>query len=531
MVLLLATAGLHVWYLMDDCPIDLSGDEAHYWEWSQRLDWSYYSKGPLVAYIIAGARALLADWSLRMVGSEALAVRLPAVLLGALSGLGVFELGAAALGRPRVALASVALLCTIPLVAAGSLLMTIDAPLMCAWVWALVLLLRGMRSDALACWVGVGVLTALGILAKYTMLLLAPALLALLVFDPSARRVLRRPGVYVALLIGALGCVPIVVWNQQHDWVSLRHVAGQAGMSGKLRFDPGGILAYAGGQLAVVGPVWLIALAWAVASGLRGWSAPSERAGERRLLICACVVPYAVFLLFSPFTKIQPNWPVLGLPSGVILLADFLRAQLAAPQARARRAASLTIALASVSGLGLVLIAHDTRPLLPLLERLSAGAPAWELTPIARYDPTARLKGWRTLGAAVGEALAAERGAGRTPFILTDEYQLASLVRFYTPGNPPTYSAQAALGGRQSQYDIWENPLRERAKFVGRPVLYIGSRSPQLTGSDSAPGALPDLRQVRLVEYRERGRLLAIWSIWSSPAYRGFPESAAPDKY
>src|SRR5204862_4108891 len=39
-------------YLTHDCPLDLSGDEAHYWDWSRQLDLSYYSKGPLVAYII-----------------------------------------------------------------------------------------------------------------------------------------------------------------------------------------------------------------------------------------------------------------------------------------------------------------------------------------------------------------------------------------------------------------------------------------------------------------------------------------------
>jgi len=34
-------------------PFDLSPDEAHYWEWSRRPGLSYYSKGPLVAWIIA----------------------------------------------------------------------------------------------------------------------------------------------------------------------------------------------------------------------------------------------------------------------------------------------------------------------------------------------------------------------------------------------------------------------------------------------------------------------------------------------
>src|SRR5690242_19866156 len=50
-VLLLGFLG-HLRYLTHDCPVDLSGDEAHYWDWSRQLDLSYYSKGPLVAWII-----------------------------------------------------------------------------------------------------------------------------------------------------------------------------------------------------------------------------------------------------------------------------------------------------------------------------------------------------------------------------------------------------------------------------------------------------------------------------------------------
>src|SRR5438552_18219758 len=42
----------HYRYLTHNCPLTLSGDEAHYWDWSRQLGLSYYSKGPLVAYII-----------------------------------------------------------------------------------------------------------------------------------------------------------------------------------------------------------------------------------------------------------------------------------------------------------------------------------------------------------------------------------------------------------------------------------------------------------------------------------------------
>ncbi|MBF8261431.1 MAG: conserved membrane protein of unknown function, partial [candidate division NC10 bacterium] len=60
----------HLWFIASG-RLDLAPDEAHYWTWSKRLDWSYYSKGPMVAYLIA--------LSTRLGGDTDFYVRLPAV--------------------------------------------------------------------------------------------------------------------------------------------------------------------------------------------------------------------------------------------------------------------------------------------------------------------------------------------------------------------------------------------------------------------------------------------------------------------
>ena len=73
-IYLLASAVGNVIYLNRNCPIDLSGDEAQYWDWSRALELSYYSKGPLVAYIIRASCAVFGD--------NMPAVRYPAIALG-----------------------------------------------------------------------------------------------------------------------------------------------------------------------------------------------------------------------------------------------------------------------------------------------------------------------------------------------------------------------------------------------------------------------------------------------------------------
>src|SRR5207253_2471216 len=137
--LIVGAAGLRIFYLAHDCPLDLAPDEAHYWDWSRHLDWSYYSKGPLVAYLIRLGCELAGGWSRQWTATDVLAVRLPAVVCGSLLLASLYVLTIQVYGRPRLALAVVALALTLPAIAAGSSLMTIDAPYACCWGWALVL--------------------------------------------------------------------------------------------------------------------------------------------------------------------------------------------------------------------------------------------------------------------------------------------------------------------------------------------------------------------------------------------------------
>src|SRR3954447_11724068 len=91
----------NVFYLIRDCPIDLAGDEAQYWDWSRRLDLCYYSKGPLVAYIIRGSCAIF--------GNTMPAVRFPALVLGMGTALTTYFLTRRLFASERIALGAVLL--------------------------------------------------------------------------------------------------------------------------------------------------------------------------------------------------------------------------------------------------------------------------------------------------------------------------------------------------------------------------------------------------------------------------------------
>ncbi|MCA9255561.1 MAG: glycosyltransferase family 39 protein, partial [Phycisphaerales bacterium] len=223
---------INLLYVLVRCPLDLSGDEAHYWDWSRHLDISYYSKGPLVACIIASSRWLMGLLAPNASLDPAAVVRMPAILLSVLTSIGVVALSRGIGLSWRGVLVALLVCASTPMFTVGAMLMTIDAPFLCAWIWAHVFVVRAIRSEHnLGWWIGTALLVAVGILAKYTMgLLYLVIAVAILSRAGLRKRLLTRTSV-IAGAVGLTGLAPIVFWNAAHQWVSFRHVAGQAGVS------------------------------------------------------------------------------------------------------------------------------------------------------------------------------------------------------------------------------------------------------------------------------------------------------------
>jgi len=159
--------------------LDLSPDEAHYWEWSRRLDLSYYSKGPLIAYLIAGLTLIF--------GTSAFAIRLGAVGLSLLGAWALYRLGRELYGRPEPGALAVVGLQLTPLVWAGSLITTIDPPFIVIWTLGLWAAHRALSSGSTGAWLLVGLAIGVGSLAKYAMLFALPSLVLYIWLAPECR--------------------------------------------------------------------------------------------------------------------------------------------------------------------------------------------------------------------------------------------------------------------------------------------------------------------------------------------------------
>ena len=103
---------------------DLVLDEAQYWTWSRELAFGYFSKPPMIAWVIRGASALCGD-------GEA-CLRSTSPVLHTITALVIYLIGRA-LYSPRVGFWSAIVFATLPGVSYSSLLITTDVPLVLCW--------------------------------------------------------------------------------------------------------------------------------------------------------------------------------------------------------------------------------------------------------------------------------------------------------------------------------------------------------------------------------------------------------------
>ncbi|MCI0705679.1 MAG: glycosyltransferase family 39 protein [Planctomycetia bacterium] len=508
--LIVGSVVLHLAYLGFGCPLDLSPDEAHYWQWSRHLAWSYYSKGPLVAWLIRASCEVFGPLSESLTGSLMLAVRLPAVACHAALLAGWYILAARTLRSHRAALGTLALAMTLPAVLASAVLMTIDPPFLACWCWAAVGVWKGLTGGSIRWWLLAGICSAFGVLAKYPMVLLPAGVFGYLLF--AQRSELKRAGFWVFALGSIVGFVPILLWNASHDWVSFKHVGTQAAGSSGSSIRWLGPMTFAAGQFAFLIGVWFVV--WVAAAWANRRSADPARA----FLWWTSVPVWCVFALASFKASGQVNWPAAAYVSGFVLGVAWVRDQLSG---RHRKHVARLVSFGAALGLALSVLMHY--PTLMRSALVSAAGLPTEVNPapIRKYDPTARLRGWRTLAHEVDVIRDRVRAqTGEEPLVAATVWNVPGALGVYCKGHPETYSFGLAMADRHSQYDLWHpNPVADPQVFRGRTFVFVGDGLP----ADS--DVFERVEVPTIVVHREEGVPVAVWWVWVGHGFRGFPDT------
>ncbi len=420
--------------------VELLPEESYYWNYGEHLDIGYLDHPPMVAWTTRLCTTLL--------GSSEFAVRLSALCSSVVAAVFVFRLTRNLFGEPAARVA-VVLMQILPFFFLGGMLMTPDAPLTAAWAAALYFLERALLGGCGRAWLAAGVCIGIGLISKYTIVLLVPAAALFVLLDPASRRWLFRWEPYAAALIAAVFFAPVLIWNAQHEWASFTFQTVRR-LAERPRFSLHKLLLSA---LVLLTPMGVMTLAYArpALEEVRRW---------RFLQVCT-LVPLSVFIVFSIRHDVKIDWTgALWLAVVPALAVAIIRFASDTTERMRRRLHRVWVPTAMV-----MLLVYAG-----LLHYLVLGLPAVGYSTQMELVPV----GWRDLGRQV-DALADEmRRTGHDPLIVgMDRYELASQLTFYGRSRSPSQRgpASAHLFGRTAlMYERWYPPAEQR----GRDLLLVG---------------------------------------------------------
>jgi membrane-associated phospholipid phosphatase len=473
------------WAYLASGTMELSEDEAYQWLWSKRPALSYFSKPPMIAYT---------QWlGTRLWGDTEFGVRFFSPLIGALLGVLLLRFFAREVNARAGFL--LVLVCTAtPLLAAGSILMTVDPLLVLFWTAAMLAGWKAIRPESgVAAWCWVGLWTGLGFLSKYTALLQWLCWAVLFALWPPARVHLRRPGPYLALLLNAVCALPVVIWNSQHGWITAAHVAdnAQLGKPWSLAAVPGQFFGFLGAEAGLLNPVFFVGV---LAAAVLFWR--THRNDLRVLFFFSMGAPlFLVYLLWTFYARVQPNWIAAS------VLPLFCMAMIYWDD-RARRGARFVnrwLAAGLVLGLSAVVLGHKSE----WIEKIT-GRPL-----PARQDPLRRVRGWSEVARTVGEERARLLAEGKPVFIIGGHYGITSLITFYLPEARARVPHDPLVFYRTSprpvnQFYFWPG-YRDRK---GQNAIYVEENRRPEPPPDILRAEFESVTDLGLREIRNRGRVL-----------------------
>lgn len=362
-------------------PLELGVDEAQYWLWGQNLDFGYYSKPPLIGWLLG-----MSDF---LFGASAAATRITAPFLHLGTSLILYHIAIRTGGRLAGQLACLLWL-SLPAVALGSFVISTDSIMLFFWSAGLAFILRSQKSTQFhpkdMLWAGLAVGVAL--LAKYAAIYFVIGLAGWLLSQQlnADRRAYRRSdgAGFILFITGVvIGSSPTWIWNMFNGLVTLRHLGENANLEIPL-YSLASALSFLGAQAGVIGPVCFMLLA----AILFQRPAQPERRYLKSLYLWFVLPPLGVMIFQAYLKEANANWAVAGYPAAMLLLG----------LAGAQTLKWYRMVIAAIS-VNLVLSA--------LLAAILAGGSFGMFAP--KSDPLRRLKGWSALAADVAQTAQAEQ--------------------------------------------------------------------------------------------------------------------------
>ena len=293
--------------------LPLHFDEAQYWDWSQNLDWGYFSKPPLLAFLIRVVTELC--------GNGENCIRSLSPFLHFLTSLIIFYAVYLLSKSFTKALLGSFLYLLMPGISFSSFLISTDVPLLVfsSLIALCIIKIFNSRKNTFLLFCLLGFFFALGFLSKYAIFYLLLSFLFSTLIDKECRNFFFNKGFLLSIIIVIALIFPNLIWNYNNEFVTLSHTASNANLSHiKINILQG--ITFLLSQIFIFGVIPFLYLS------KKTFSLLSFNTIQKIFLITFILPIFIVFLL-AIFSRANANWAVVGYPFACILLPTLLNSK------------------------------------------------------------------------------------------------------------------------------------------------------------------------------------------------------------
>ncbi|NOZ31941.1 MAG: hypothetical protein GXP01_02445 [Alphaproteobacteria bacterium] len=273
--------------------VQLLVDEEQYWLWGQNLDFGYFSKPPLIGWVLRAVTEIAPE-------SSPFWVRLPAPIFHGITAFLLFFWMRDVYGGRFGFWTALAYL-FLPVIAVGSAVISTDTIMAPALVAGLLFYWRLLSRGGTGYALGAGAMIGIAFLAKYAAVYFFAGIGLAAIFLPAMRPGWRQ----MFLLLTAFFVVisPNLIWNVINELATVRHTIENIGwLQGNgggfsPKFNELGI--FIAGQIIVLGPILFVFLVLSIFS---------KRSTNDTALLLFAVPVLLIVSLQAVLSKANANW-------------------------------------------------------------------------------------------------------------------------------------------------------------------------------------------------------------------------------
>lgn len=455
---------------------DLYIDEVYYWGWAQHFDWGYYSKPPMIAWVIMMTTSLFGDTEM--------GIKIGSMFLYPVTATVIYLIAARLFDDPKIAFYSALAFITLPAVSLSSLIISTDVVLLLFWALSLYFFLRALQENTVSDWVLTGVFAGLGMLSKYNMVFFAVSALLVMALRSEYRSHLFNRKFYLSIVTAAAVFAPNLYWQFTHRFVSFVHTKEISQVEREL-FHVGKFFEFIGAQFGVFGPLFFLVLLYLIVKS-------RDMLKERSYAILYLyVIPFLLFIsTLSLLSRAFANWGAPIYVSGTVLVVAYL------------------IRTGRIKWVRFSILFHMLLAALLYLYPAVAHMAGYELT--GKTDPYKRINGWSMTADEI------EKIRSAYPYrLLFNDRELMGEMIYYMEPHPFDSLFYNPAGQLKNQYEM-DNSLKDQ---IGESFIFI-TKGKSAEGFERYFDEVIPLSPIQLELYKDYSREYGVYIVKGFKGYR-----------